>query len=263
MKKGFTLGDVIFDRVVMVTAEDSAGNILYTLTQISESNINVTAETKEKKDAQGTVVRTFYMGKNGEANFTNAFFNTNVNAASSGVDKETASASNMIKAPCIKEIEVGTATVELTGLIDGTLSVIGIDSTGDVVTTFTKDTAAGADTYAVASEVLTLPTSYTEDRIATIVVKYERNSQNVVKITNRSDKFPKAVKLTVKALAVDPCSQDNFRACYIVIPSFQVSPECDLNLSTEGTIEYKGKLQSNYCSKNKELYILYFLEDED
>lgn len=80
---------------------------------------------------------------------------------------------------------------------------------------------------------------------------------------NASDKFPGTVKLTLKALAVDPCEPDTLRACYIIIPSFQVSPELSITLSTEGTLDYKGDMQISYCSADKELYSVVMCGDDE
>ena len=95
------------------------------------------------------------------------------------------------------------------------------------------------------------------------VVKYQRQVSEGVAIKNKADEFPGTVKLTLKALCVDPCSADTLRACYIVLPSFQVSPEISLELNTEANIEYKGDLQVDYCSADKTLYEIYIAADDE
>lgn len=84
-----------------------------------------------------------------------------------------------------------------------------------------------------------------------------------VKIVNEADKFPSTVKLTLKALAVDPCSPDVLRGVYIVIPSFQVSPEVEISLTTDGQLQYSGSMQMNYCSDTKALYEVYFADGDE
>lgn len=46
-------------------------------------------------------------------------------------------------------------------------------------------------------------------------------------------KFPGTVKLILKVLAIEPCTADTLRAGYLVLPSFQVSPEVSLGLTTD------------------------------
>ena len=82
-------------------------------------------------------------------------------------------------------------------------------------------------------------------------------------IANNADKFPRTVKLTLKALAVDPCSADTLQAIYIVLPSFQVSPEVEINIGSDTQeLNYNGALQVDYCSTNKALYYIYVAEDD-
>lgn len=49
---------------------------------------------------------------------------------------------------------------------------------------------------------------------------------------------------------IEPCTADILRAGYLVLPSFQVSPEVSLSLTTDATIDYTGDLQVNYCGSN-------------
>lgn len=59
----FALDDIIIDRIQMAIAEKSDGTLLYTLTQLSEATIETTAESKEARDANGSLIKTFYQGK--------------------------------------------------------------------------------------------------------------------------------------------------------------------------------------------------------
>lgn len=51
---------------------------------------------------------------------------------------------------------------------------------------------------------------------------------------------------------------------YIVLPSFQPSPETTIALGGDDTsIDFTGDLQVNYCSTTKDLYTVYFCPDDD
>lgn len=99
----------------------------------------------------------------------------------------------------------------------------------------------------------------------TFIIKFDRKvKENAgARIVNRGDKFPSTVKLTLKALVVDPCEVDTLRAAYIVIPSFQVSPELEISLTTDGQLQYSGSMQMDYCSADKSLYEIYYAEDDE
>ena len=169
--------------------------------------------------------------------------NLNVIGAASGTDKVVASESAMIQMPKIVIVKKGTSTVKLVDgtnetLVAGTVKVNALGNNGAMGKAYKLGTGeASATDFKIDGNTLTLPVDETADRF---VVKFERKAANAVKITNASDKFPGTVKLTLKALAVDPCEPDTLRSCYIIIPSFQVSPELSITLSTEGQLDYKG-----------------------
>ena len=242
----FTLDDLVIDRIQMAVAEKTDGTLLYTLTQLSEATIETTAESKEAKSAEGSLIKKFYQGKAGTFTATNAMINLNVIGAASGTDKIVASSSQKIQMPKIMIVKKGTTSVTLVDgtnetLVTGTVKVNALGNNGAMGKSYTLSSGDASETaFKLAANVLTLPTDDTADRF---VVQFERNTANAVKIVNASDKFPGTVKLTLKALAVDPCEPDTLRSCYIIIPSFQVSPELSITLSTEGTLDYKGNKQ--------------------
>ncbi len=255
----FKIDGVIIDRISMGVAEDFSGNILYTLAQLADGTIDVTAESKEARDANGTLIRTFFTSKSGTFTANNAYIDFNILAESSGSAKQVASDANKIRAPKVITVKVGTQTVDVPGMIDGTLKVVGIAGNGTLAATYTMDTTAGAKTYSIADNVLTLPTDNT---VANFVIKYDRDATSGIKVINRADKFPKTIKLTLKALAIDPCTPDTLRACLIVFPSFQVSPETSISLTTDTQLAYTGNLQVDFCGGDKVLYEIYFMEDD-
>lgn len=262
----FTLDDIVIDRIQMAIAEKSDGTLLYTLTQLSEASIETTAESKESRSAEGSLIKKFYQGKAGTFNATNAMINLNVISAASGTDKVIGTSNAMIRMPKILIVKKGTLTVDLVDgtnetLVAGTVKVNALGNNGAMGKAYTlASTTASATEFALSGNTLTLPTDSTADRF---VVKFDRNAANAIKITNSSDKFPDTVKLTLKALAVDPCEPDTLRSCYIIIPSFQVSPELTITLTTEGTLDYKGDMQISYCSADKELYTIVMCGDDE
>lgn len=255
----FSIDGVIIDRIQMGIAEDFSGNVLYTLTQLADAEIAVTAESKEARDANGTLIKTFYTGKSGTFTANNAMLDFNILAEASGSPKEVASKSKKIKMPGVMNVKVGTQTVTLKGVVAESVKVVGIAGNGSLIKTYTKDTQAAEGTFSISAETLSLPT---DKAPAEFVIKYERDVESGVKVVNKANEFPKTIKLTLKALAVDPCSADQVRACLIVLPSFQVSPETTISLQTDAQLQYTGNLQVDYCSADKELYSIYFAEDD-
>ena len=252
----FTMDGIIIDRIQMATAEDFDGNVLYTLTQLADATIDVTAESKEARDANGTLIKTFYTGKSGTFTANNAMLDFNILSASTGSDKQVAASNKKIKMPGIKTVKASEKSVKVPGLIADSVKIVGIAGNGTKIAEYeaTKDYTASADT-------ITLPTAPAGD-VAQFVVRFDRNVESGVKVMNSATEFPGTVRLLLKALAVDPCSADTVRSVYILLPSFQVSPETSLSLTTDAQLQYTGSLQTDYCSADKTLYEIYFAEDD-
>lgn len=256
----FTMDGIIIDRIQLGIAEDFSGNILYTLTQLADATIDVTAESKDAVDKDGTLIKRFYTGKSGTFQANNAFVDFNILAAGTGSPKEVATSGKPIEMPGIRTIPKGTKDVDLPGLIADSVTVVGIAANGTKVADYTKDTAADATHFAVVDTKVTLPT---DDNVANYVVKYQRNVTSGVKVVNKADEFPGTIKLTLKVLAIDTCTPDTLRSALIVLPSFQVSPETSLSLTTDSQLAYNGDLQVSYCgNEGKTLYEIYFVEDD-
>ena len=73
---------------------------------------------------------------------------------------------------------------------------------------------------------------------------------------------PSTIPVNV-AFAVDPCHSDVLKGVYIVLPSFQVSPEIEISLTTDGQLAYSGSLQVDYCSADKALYHIYWADEDE
>lgn len=270
----FKLDDIVIDRIQMAIAEKTDGTLLYTLTQLSEATIETTAESKEARSAEGSLIKKFYQGKAGTFSATNAMLNLNILAASTGTDKVVGTDLAKVTMPKIVVVPGTTTSVDLladgeTLAGDGVIRVNALGNNGAMGESFAEYTGdetkpANKWKYNSTTGVLSLPTQDSEgNAVEKFVIKYERSTANAVKITNSADKFPGTVKLTLKALAIDPCEPDVLRACYIIIPSFQVSPEVSITVNTEGTLDYKGDMQISYCSPDKELYTIVMCADDE
>lgn len=273
----FKLDDVIIDRIQMGVATDFNDNPLYTLTQLSDATIDITAESVDATDRDGVLIKRFWRGKTGTFTATNAMLNTNLVGAMSGQGRGVAGeGANAIVMPAIKIVKAGTATVNLSNngsgtdgatstYVDNTAKVVGMANNGAMSTaTYTSGTTADSTHFAVNNGVLTLPTGTEEDQF---VITYQRTVTSGYEVVNRSDKYPQTVRLLLKVLYVDPCSADTLRAGYIYLPSFQVSPELSISFTTDGTLDYTGDLQTDYCGSEKVLFKMFFAEadteDED
>lgn len=231
----FKLGDVVIDRIQYAWAEPFAGDkILYTLSQLADATIDISAESKDATDAQGTLIKKFWQGKTGTFSANNAMLNLNILAAQSGIDAEMATAENAIYMPKFLTVPATQKTVTLTGYdaAKANLVVTGVANNGSKGADYTSGQ------YSVTSGgVLTLPDGTDEDQFA---IRYMRKCQDGAMISNSADKFPSTVRLYLKCLGVDPCSADTLKALVVELPSFQPSPETSIALETESQLEFSG-----------------------
>jgi len=262
----FKLGDLVIDRIVEGIAESpSDGTLLYRLTNLQEATIDITADSVDAVDGTGTVIRTFYRGKQGEFTATNSLVSLPIIGAMSGEDSVQASAAAPILMPRI--VTTASKEVVMHGITDTSLT------DHKVVVNYVEANGTLGDQIPAENLSLAAPTGEATASTLTItdedashkawIVKYERSvTENGIKIQNRSDKFAKTVKLTLKVLIVDPCEPDVIRAAYVILPSFQPSPELSIQFSTDATIDYTGRMQVSYCGAEKVLYEIVVCGDD-
>lgn len=271
----FKLGDVIVDRLQFGYGAKTNGTPLYALTQLTQANIDITAESTDINDKDGNLVYRKYTGKKGEVTATNAFLNLAVVETISATDAEIATADKGIVMPMLQIVKAGE-TLDVTGFVEGSIHVNAISTKGSMgKDEFKKGSTASATEYAIkhtdasgdpdntpASDVLTPPTADGETQY---IVKYKKTIKSGAKITNSGKKFPKSHELFFKALVVDKCETDVLKAAIIHIPSFMPSPEFSLALQggDSQTMDYKGSMMLNACSTDGELFSIYYIDEED
>ena len=181
----FTLGDIIIDRLQYGYTEDFSGNPLYTLTQLQDATINISAESTDAVDNTGAIVKRFWKAKTGEFTANNAMINLNIIAAGAGEGSATlaeTTAFNMPKIITAKQTEAGNATVELKDAVDGTIKVNVFNTNGSMGAACTKAEAVDVAkyTYSDTDHTLGLPKT-----AGTYIIKYDRKvSKDGVKIVN-------------------------------------------------------------------------------
>ena len=259
----FRLGNFNIDEIIEGAAENFAGELLFTLDQLSSASIEIASESTDITDKNGNVVRTIYKSKTGTFNATNAFLHPQIMNAASGSDIEQATATHPVDMPKFQIIKAG-ATVTLDAAIDAdTIKVIGLYGNGANSAALERDTTASEGKYAYdeTTNKITLPASG-EDMPVNYLVKYDRSVEDGIKLVNTADKFPKTMVLTLYCSYVDPCD-DSLKACYVLLPSFQPSPETTINLSAdEQEMDFNGSIQVDYCGGDKLLYAIYFPDEE-
>lgn len=259
----FRLGDKIYKEILYAYAEDLiTTDPLYVLTQLSDASIDITAESTDVKDKNGNLVKKIWKAKAGSFSGTNAFVNTNIIAASAGTTPIFASNGNKVTMPRMFHVKKG-ADVTLTDYVAGSVKVAQYFGDGSLGKTYTLGESADTDKFAIASATgkLTLPT---DDETDMFFIKYLRESETGVKISNKADEFPSSVRFIIKATYYNPCKKNELKADYIEFPSFQVSPETTVPINADSaTMDFKGDLEIDYCGTDRILYNIYDADEVD
>lgn len=260
----FYLGDILIDRLVGGYAENIAGDkTLYYLSQLQDATIEITSQTREYTDKDGNLVYKKYYGKAGTLNANNAFLNAAIMAASAGTEAVNATAEAPIDMPKFIVVNKGD-TVTIKDAVEGTIHVVALFKDGTRGEQFTLADSASATAFAFSADTgaLTLPTVSDEAGYTQFLVKYTRTVDKGIAITNSAEKYPEMVRLTLKALRRDICTNE-LKACYIEIPKFQVSPDTSVSLQSEQQqMAYTGDLITDYCDGEKTLYRFFEAEED-
>jgi hypothetical protein len=143
---------------------------------------------------------------------------------------------------------------------EGTVRIIGMTSngvSGNAMTEAQLKTAGKITKDTSDHDILTLPDKDATNEFDQYLVMFERTIDGE-KLINRADQFPDTIRLTLYAAVVDPCD-DQPKAAYIYIPSFQPDPSMTISLSADSTeVDYTGAIQVDYCSACKQLYTIFF-----
>jgi len=258
------LGNFSIKEIIHGIAQDYDGRILYYIDQLNKAGITINSEKTEVKDKAGNVVRAVYKAKTGELSATSALLSPALLNAQSGSEIEYATAEKALEMPYMVMVVAG-ASVDASTAKEGTIHVIGIYNDGANGKTLEQGTSAVVDkTFAFdsATKKITLPAA--EDGAPTkYLVWYKRDNKTGMALSNYSNVFPSAVRLTLQC-AVSTLCDSEYKAAYLFIPAFQPDPSVTINLDADSTeCEFKGTMMADYCtSENKLLYTLYF-PDED
>lgn len=262
------LGNFSIDEIIRAAAESFDGQLLYTLDQLQSASIEITSESSDVTDKNGNVVRRIYKSKQGTFSATSAFMTPAILNNASGSSIEQATSSATISMPEIMIIGAGSNAVSLDANVDAsTIKVMGIFAGGANGASLTKittgdptyDEATSTYTYLydATNKKITVPASGTGKPVQYFVMYNYANNKGIV-MKNVATKFPDACKLTLYCSYVDPCS-DALKACYVVFPSFNASPETTINLNAdEQTMDFAGNLNVDYCANESILYYIYF-----
>lgn len=255
--------NIIIDRVIDGVGE-AHGDILFRINQITNPSLNCSSESTDAVDALGIPITTFYRAKKGEFSAENALLDLDLAAEQFGSKKQIATTTKTILTPRYETITIATGQTQY--ILDKTPAVdleyfytlSGADGLGNK---YVKGVAAAGNEfiYNSANHSITIPSTLTAG--TQLFVKYDYNSETSNMVVNTAVNFPSAFKFTLRVLCCDACDPTTLRTAYVIFPNSKLSPDVDLNFTTDGTHGFTINCQTEYCDSEKRLF--YIVVDED
>lgn len=264
----FNPNELILEKIRSVEEYDPETNELTgRYTQIEEPSLQTSADGTEVTDAMGTPIITFYNAQSGTFSFTNSLFSLDLAASQFGSKKEVADDKTKLIVPVSETINIDptTNTAVLKYVPTGTTGaevkyakVINENNTfGD---TYKVSATAGDGVFTIdaAAKTLTFPSGTT----GRVFVQYERETENAVKVTKKTDSVPETKSLLIHAIFHDVCNTNLVFAGVISVPRAQINPESvEINLTPDGKHSAEYKLQKPYCDSDAKLFDIIVTED--
>ena len=199
----FDLNNFVIDRIVRgVALSQKDDSVLFSINQIQNASLNCASESTDAVDAMGTPIATFYRAKSAEFSAENALFDMNLMATQLGTSKKVASATAKITAPAMESFEAkaGTYTLKHTPKVAPT-EIYSLNSDSTFGTKYDKATNASATEFAIADNMITLPTGIIDG--TEMFVMYEYETDNAVEVVNSAKNFPVGCKFVMEVLGCD------------------------------------------------------------
>ena len=265
----FDLNNFVIDRVVRGIAVSqgdntklgiSAGDVLFSINQITNPSLNCTSESTDAVDALSVPIATFYRAKTAEFSAENALFDMNLIATQSGTKKKVASTGATIETPCFQTIDVAasTLTYTLAHTPMATPKAYVLNGDGTLGEKVVISTAATGKTIAISDKTVTLAEGgYAAGAQLFFMYDYVADGSDgngAVEVANSANNFPVGCKFIMEILGADVCDQTNLIYAYLIFPNCKLSPDFDWSIATDSSHPFSMRAMQEYCDKEKTLF---------
>ena len=255
----FDLNNFVIDRVIrglMVNSGD--GSLMWSINQITEPTLSITAETSEAVDAIGSPIAIFNRAKRAEFSAQNSLFDLSLCAAQNGTEKQVASEEKKIDVPAFETLVVPATTTEPVALkhtpkvTPTVIYKLNGDGTLGASLEYSASAGVGKFTYDDGAHTITFPTDAVSGDQYFIYYDYEATEAVVVEGNGKD--FPKAGRFIMEVLGADVCDQSNLVHAYIIFPNAKLDANVDMTFTTDGTHPFTIQAQQDYCDHEKRLF---------
>lgn len=255
----FDINNFVIDRALRGTMVSHAtGEIMYSINQVEEPSLTISADEKTAVDAMGTTIATFNTAKNAEFSGSNSLFDLNLLATQMGTTKRVASAGSKITSPIFETIDVtgdsGTVTIKYEPVGKKLDAIYALNGDSTLGKKYACDVSQSGDKFAYenTTKTITLPTEVKSG--SQIFVMYETEMEAAVEVEASATEFPTGGKFILEVLGCDVCDQTTLRYAYIIFPNAKLDSNVDISFTTDGKHPFTLKANQAYCDKKKTLF---------
>lgn len=267
----FNKNEVVLEKVKQASLYDlETGILLNRLTSIEDPSLNTTAEKEEVVDAQGNTITDIYRAKKATFGGSNSLFSLDLAASQFGAKKVVAGVTkdengNVI-APTIvnytaetKDIVGTTAKLSNAPVTEGkdAIKYVYIIEKNEIGEPYKVAAAAKAATETEIGEVAVAADgtiTFPEGVSGKVYAEYAYESDEAIRVVNKTNEYPTAGKLVILALFRDKCTDKTILGS-IICPKAKLNPESvDLSLTPTGKHPFEYTMMKDYCSDEEELF---------
>lgn len=239
----------IIDRVKRVIHNGEKHRFL--LTQVTDFQLSMEADTEDATDAIGGVIKTFERAKRAKASGNSKIFTPDLLAAQVGAEETVASSTAKILMPRvdIKTIESNnTITLDKTPKDEiSVVSILNDDSNYGINLTLTTG-EADAKTFKTTSSggttTLTFSAAYAGKRV---FVQYWYESEVGSEIEAKGDGVSSEGETIIEVVGTEICGGDTYSVKYLVFPSSKLTYQNDVTFATDMSQPFEISALTDYC----------------
>ena len=255
----FDINNFVIDRVkrgVMLSSSDDS--LMYSINQIEDPTLTISADEKTAVDAMGTTIASFDTAKNAEFSASNSLFDLSLLATQMGTSKEVASSTSKITSPIFKTIEYadltdGAIVLDPKPNDAGVKYIYALNGDSTLGTKYEASDSASATKFVYDSTTgkITIPT---EVKSGQIFVMYEADLEQAAQVVGTATEFPKAGKFIMEVLGQDVCDPTKLVYAYLIFPNAKLDSNVEINLTTDGKHPFTLRANQAYCDSKKTLF---------
>ena len=259
----------VVDRVLRgVMLHSSTGEALWSINQIEDPQLSVSADTTDAVDALGIPIMTFDRAKTAEFSASNSLFDLGLFAAQSGTSIEQSTAEATIETPCFEEVTYSGSTLTLKHTPNATGSagipfIYALNGDGTLGAKYPYASSASASAFSFTGTTLTVPTGASSGDRFLVIYNYNANATDeAVSVTNSATNFPTAGKFVMEVLGCDVCDISTKYYAYLIFPQAKLTSDFDLSFTTDGKHPFTIRCNQEYCDNVKKLFQIIIPEGE-